>query len=185
MRIGDFLIAIAAVLAVVLVAVQLSRGVDLLRLAEFVLILLVASVPVAMPAVLSMTMALGAKLLAREKAIVSRLELIEEMAGMEVLCSDKTGTLTENKLTLGEVSPWGQTISEGSARRRARLQGGRRGPNRSCCARGLARSHRAHPLQAQGLSAIRPGDEADLKPRRGRRRHDLPRLLEGRPAGDP
>ncbi len=109
MRIGDFLIAIAAVLAVVLVAVQLSRGVSVLRLAEFVLILLVASVPVAMPAVLSMTMALGAKLLAREKAIVSRLESIEEMAGMEVLCSDKTGTLTQNKLTLGEVSPWGQT----------------------------------------------------------------------------
>jgi H+-transporting ATPase len=106
MRIGDFLIAMAAVLAVILVAVQLSRGVDMLRLAEFVLILLVASVPVAMPAVLSVTMALGAKMLAREKAIVSRLESIEEMAGMEVLCSDKTGTLTMNKLTLGDVSPW-------------------------------------------------------------------------------
>ncbi|WP_051335299.1 plasma-membrane proton-efflux P-type ATPase [Methylocapsa acidiphila] len=109
MRIGDFLIAIAAALAVILVAVELSREVSVLRLAEFVLILLVASVPVAMPAVLSMTMALGAKMLAREKAIVSRLESIEEMAGMEVLCSDKTGTLTQNKLTLGEVSPWGQT----------------------------------------------------------------------------
>lgn len=106
MRIGDFLIAAAAVLAVILIAVQLSRGADVLRLAEFVLILLVASVPVAMPAVLSVTMALGAKLLAREKAIVSRLESIEEMAGMEILCSDKTGTLTQNKLTLGEVSPW-------------------------------------------------------------------------------
>ncbi len=106
MRIGDFLIAAAAVLAVILVAVQLSRGADVLRLAEFVLILLVAAVPVAMPAVLSVTMALGAKLLAREKAIVSRLESIEEMAGMEILCSDKTGTLTQNKLTLGEVSPW-------------------------------------------------------------------------------
>lgn len=106
MRIGDFLIAAAGVLAVILIAVQLSRGADVLRLAEFVLILLVASVPVAMPAVLSVTMALGAKLLAREKAIVSRLESIEEMAGMEILCSDKTGTLTQNKLTLGEVSPW-------------------------------------------------------------------------------
>lgn len=107
MRIGDFLIAMAAALAVILVAVQLSREVDILRLAEFVLILLVASVPVAMPAVLSMTMALGAKMLAREKAIVSRLEAIEEMAGMEVLCSDKTGTLTQNKLAMGEIAPWG------------------------------------------------------------------------------
>jgi H+-transporting ATPase len=112
MRIGDFLIAMAAVLAIVLAAVEFSREVDLLRLAEFILVLLVASVPVAMPAVLSMTMAMGARILAREKAIVSRLESIEELAGMEVLCSDKTGTLTQNKLTLGEISPWKQADAQ-------------------------------------------------------------------------
>ncbi|HEX2842518.1 plasma-membrane proton-efflux P-type ATPase [Hyphomicrobium sp.] len=107
MKVGDFLIALAAVLAIILVAVQLSREESFLRVAEFVLILLVASVPVAMPAVLSMTMALGAQMLARNKVIVSRLEAIEEMAGMDILCSDKTGTLTQNKLTLGEIKPWG------------------------------------------------------------------------------
>ncbi len=80
--------------------------VALLRLAELVLILLVASVPVAMPAVLSVTMALGAQMLARKKAIVSRLESIEELAGIDTLCSDKTGTLTQNALTLGEPQPW-------------------------------------------------------------------------------
>src|SRR5437868_6747474 len=112
MTIGNFLIILALVLVVILVATRLfdMRGhydrAVLLRLAEIVLILLVASVPVAMPAVLMVTMALGARMLARSKAIVSRLESIEELAGVDVLCSDKTGTLTENKLTLGEAEPW-------------------------------------------------------------------------------
>src|SRR5216117_2239245 len=115
MKIGNFLIILALVLVVILVASRLfdMRGhydrAVLLRLSEIVLILLVASVPVAMPAVLSVTMALGARMLAKRKAIVSRLEAIEELAGVDVLCSDKTGTLTENKLTLGEPQPWAGT----------------------------------------------------------------------------
>ena len=67
---------------------------------QFVLVLLVASIPVAMPAVMSVTMALGALALSKQKAIVSRLSAIEELAGVDVLCSDKTGTLTMNQLTL-------------------------------------------------------------------------------------
>ena len=102
MKIGNFLIIVAVALSIILIVVELHRHLSPLILLEFVLILVVASIPVAMPAVLSVTMALGALALSKMKAIVSRLESIEEMAGIDVLCSDKTGTLTLNQLTLGE-----------------------------------------------------------------------------------
>jgi H+-transporting ATPase len=102
LQIGDYLIYLSLGLVVVLILVQLFRGTPLLELVQFALILTVASIPVAMPAVLSVTMAVGALALSKLKAIVSRLESIEEMAGMDILCSDKTGTLTRNRLTLGE-----------------------------------------------------------------------------------
>jgi H+-transporting ATPase len=65
----------------------------------------VAAIPVALPAVLSVTMAIGAEKLASMKAIVSRLVSIEELAGVDILFADKTGTLTKNELTLGDVLP--------------------------------------------------------------------------------
>jgi H+-transporting ATPase len=69
---------------------------------QFALVLTVAAIPVALPTVLSVTMAVGARLLAKKQAIVSKLVAIEELAGVDVLCADKTGTLTQNKLTLGD-----------------------------------------------------------------------------------
>jgi H+-transporting ATPase len=102
LKIGDYLILLAAALVILILAVALFRGDSMITTLQFALVLTVAAVPVAMPTVLSVTMAVGARLLARKEAIVSRLAAIEELAGMDVLCSDKTGTLTQNKLTPGD-----------------------------------------------------------------------------------
>ena len=105
LQIGNYLIYLSLALVAVLLVVQLLRGAPFTELLQFALILTVASIPVAMPAVLSVTMAVGAMALSRMKAIVARLESIEEMAGMDILCSDKTGTLTRNTLTLAAPQP--------------------------------------------------------------------------------
>jgi H+-transporting ATPase len=102
LHIGNYLIYLSLGLVSILVVAQIVRHKPMLELFQFALILTVASIPVAMPAVLSVTMAVGALALSKMKAIVARLESIEEMAGIDILCSDKTGTLTQNKLTLGD-----------------------------------------------------------------------------------
>jgi H+-transporting ATPase len=102
LKIGNYLIILAVTLVVLILVVALFRGDPILTTLQFALVLTVAAIPVAMPTVLSVTMAVGARLLAKKEAIVTRLAAVEELAGMDVLCSDKTGTLTQNKLTLGE-----------------------------------------------------------------------------------
>jgi H+-transporting ATPase len=112
LKIGDYLIILAVALVVLILAVALFRGDKVLTTLEFCLVLLVAAIPVAMPTVLSVTMAVGARLLAKKEAIVTRLSAIEELAGVDVLCSDKTGTLTQNKLTLGDPFTVGNIPAE-------------------------------------------------------------------------
>jgi H+-transporting ATPase len=102
LKIGNYLIILAVAMVAVIIAVAIYRGDPLLTTLQFALVLTVAAIPVAMPTVLSVTMAVGSRLLARKQAIVSRLVAIEELAGVDVLCADKTGTLTQNKLTLGD-----------------------------------------------------------------------------------
>jgi H+-transporting ATPase len=102
LKIGNYLIILAVALVVMIIAVAYFRGDPILTTLQFALVLTVAAIPVAMPTVLSVTMAVGARQLARKKAIVSKLVAIEELAGVDILCADKTGTLTQNKLTLGD-----------------------------------------------------------------------------------
>jgi H+-transporting ATPase len=102
LKIGNYLIMLAIALVAVIIALGIYRGDPILTTLQFALVLTVAAIPVAMPTVLSVTMAVGARLLAKKQAIVSKLVAIEELAGVDVLCADKTGTLTQNKLTLGD-----------------------------------------------------------------------------------
>jgi H+-transporting ATPase len=101
-RIGNFLILVTVALITVIIMVALFRHQPMLEIARFSLVLTVAAIPVALPAVLSVTMAVGAVNLARRQAIVSRLTAIEELAGVDVFCSDKTGTLTKNEMQVAE-----------------------------------------------------------------------------------
>ncbi len=80
----------------------------MLEILRFALVLTVAAIPVAMPAILSVTMAVGAMNLAKKQAIVSRLVAIEELAGVDILCSDKTGTLTQNRMVVSDPVPFGE-----------------------------------------------------------------------------
>ena len=103
LRIGYFLMASSGVLVVTIVLFSiLLREDPVIDVIIFALGLTLSGIPVALPTVLSVTMSIGAGRLARWKAIVSKLPAMEEMAGLKVLCADKTGTLTKNELELQE-----------------------------------------------------------------------------------
>ena len=102
-RIVRVLIAVDVVLVAVLLIYAAQANMQLRDVLPFALILLVASVPVALPATFTLATALGAAELARSGVLLTKLSAIEEAAGMDVLCTDKTGTLTENRLTLAAL----------------------------------------------------------------------------------
>jgi H+-transporting ATPase len=104
--IGDYLIILDIIMVSLIFIAGLIRHESFFDILGFALVLTIASIPVAQPAVLSVTLTVGAMAMAKKKAIVSKLTAIEELAGMDVLFSDKTGTLTKNEISIAEIEAY-------------------------------------------------------------------------------
>lgn len=100
--IGTILLVLVIVTLLVVWVACFYRSDPIVMILRFTLAITIVGVPVGLPAVVTTTMAVGAAYLAKKQAIVQKLSAIESLAGVEILCSDKTGTLTRNKLTLSE-----------------------------------------------------------------------------------
>ena len=95
-----------SIAALLLVAGDASlTHIDIITIIRFALIFLMGAVPVALPAVFAIVLSVGAMELAKKKVLVTRLDSIEDAASMEVLCLDKTGTITQNKLSVTDPIP--------------------------------------------------------------------------------
>ncbi|AOW02052.1 YALI0B22066p [Yarrowia lipolytica CLIB122] len=100
--IGTTLLVLVIITLLVVWISTLYRSVPIVEILRYTLAITIVGVPVGLPAVVTTTMAVGAAYLAKKEAIVQKLSAIESLAGVEILCSDKTGTLTKNKLSLAE-----------------------------------------------------------------------------------
>ncbi|HVC11560.1 MAG TPA: plasma-membrane proton-efflux P-type ATPase [Burkholderiales bacterium] len=103
--VAKYLGALDVFLVLAVFAVTIVEGRHFLGALPFMLMLLVASVPMALPVMFTMSAAMGARMLAEKGILATRLSAIEDAAAMNVLCLDKTGTLTENRLAVGAVVP--------------------------------------------------------------------------------
>lgn len=106
-RVVRWLFAVVFSLIAVMAGLSLVRGDSLLHLAPLALVLLLSAVPVALPVMFTVSLAAGSKELARRGVLVTRLSASEDAATMDVLCVDKTGTITMNRLAVVDVVPWG------------------------------------------------------------------------------
>ncbi len=106
-RVVRWLLVVVGGLLGVVIVLSLLRGVLLLEMVPLLLVLLMSAVPVALPVMFTVSMAVGAKELARRGVLVTRLSAAEDAATMDVLCVDKTGTITRNELAVTGVIPLG------------------------------------------------------------------------------
>jgi H+-transporting ATPase len=104
-KVVRWLFVIVSTLLCVVVVLSLIRGLPLLEILPLMLVLLMAAVPVALPVMFTVSMAVGSKELAKRGVLVTRLSASEDAATMDVLCVDKTGTITMNQLAVTEVVP--------------------------------------------------------------------------------
>lgn len=104
-KIVRWLFIIVGVLLGVVVVLSVIRSVPMIQMVPLMLVLLMSAVPVALPVMFTVSMALGSKELAKRGVLITRLSAVEDAATMDVLCVDKTGTITMNQLTVTAVIP--------------------------------------------------------------------------------
>src|SRR5690606_18891737 len=102
-QLGNALVGVVLVLCAIIVAVGWLRGNELLRMVEVGISLAIAAVPEGLPAVTTMTLALGMQRMANMRALIRRLPAVETLGSTTVICTDKTGTLTRNEMTLQAI----------------------------------------------------------------------------------
>jgi len=102
-----WLLLIIGGLLALTIAVSIARDLVILEILPLMLVLLLSAIPVALPVMYTVSMAVGAKELAKRSVLVTRLSATEDAATMDVLCVDKTGTLTLNELSISQVFPVG------------------------------------------------------------------------------
>ena len=111
-KVVRWLLAIVVISVAACISLALFRRIDLTELAPLTVILLLSAIPVALPTMFTISMALSSLELSRKGAILTRLNAVEDAAYMDVLCADKTGTITMNRLTLANAIPVGQHTDE-------------------------------------------------------------------------
>ncbi len=104
-RVSRWLLVIVAVLLVIALSVSLAQGTDLFEILPLMLVLLLGAVPVALPAMFTISMAIGSMELVKRGVLVTRLSAPDDAASMDILCVDKTGTITMNRLSVTDVLP--------------------------------------------------------------------------------
>ncbi len=112
LQVVRYLVGLDVLLLVAVLGYAAVKHIGLAEILPFALVLLIASVPAALPATFTLTTSLGAQELARNGILVTRLSASEEAAGMDVLCSDKTGTMTQNQLAVAVLHAYPPTTEE-------------------------------------------------------------------------